>query len=51
MVTWTRPAKADLRSIHDYIARDSEKDGGIGTAKLRWTVVGDELDFENVDEI
>jgi toxin ParE1/3/4 len=23
MVIWTRPAKADLRSIYDYIARDS----------------------------
>jgi toxin ParE1/3/4 len=23
VVIWTRPARADLRSIHDYIARDS----------------------------
>jgi plasmid stabilization system protein ParE len=23
MVTWSDPAKADLRSIHDFIARDS----------------------------
>jgi plasmid stabilization system protein ParE len=24
MVIWTHPAKADLRSIHDFIARDSK---------------------------
>lgn len=23
MVIWTQPAKADLRAVHDYIARDS----------------------------
>ncbi len=23
MVKWSEPAKADLRNIHDYIARDS----------------------------
>ncbi len=23
MVTWTQPARADLRSIHDFIAHDS----------------------------
>lgn len=24
MVIWTQPAKADLRNIHDFIARDSK---------------------------
>jgi plasmid stabilization system protein ParE len=24
MVVWSQPAKADLRNIHDFIARDSK---------------------------
>jgi plasmid stabilization system protein ParE len=47
MVIWSDPAKADLRSIHDFIARDSRhyakkvaQDIVVKTdAKIRWAWV------------